>query len=358
MLINKMASATNFKEGMPSAEYLSNIISSAKSDIMINAESGLDEINAALLEDFFRLTALNQGGDNIVSNMTLENRRQILQEHGIPVGQLIGQNISGFQFEEWLEKIIERVMKDSNLVSYGQKISISGTSSFDLFTGVDDVMKAEFSKAYQEVSQTAQKHAEQADYQYKIKSSVFGKIDTGNYYGDIQIHIEDGYLDKIIPILAQATFTDKGYLTQHDVRIGQTNPFRAFMAIATTDITNSARTKLDKWYQILNCMKGHGHGAPQLFYELRYIYELTGYGGQYIEEALRQQFAGGAKYFIYYGNNTTLKVIPVSRILKNLSLKLQSNKLIKQSSIDYNYALYAVLKMRVTAIEPITFELE
>jgi hypothetical protein len=64
------------------------------------------------------------------------------------------------------------------------------------------------------------------------------------------------------------------------------------------DIDYSLR--LRHWYAMLQCMDEHeSHGAPRLFYELRYIYELTGYGGTYIREAIQEIFAKGARFFLY-----------------------------------------------------------
>lgn len=244
---------------------------------------------------------------------------------------------------------------EKDIVSWSDVISVKGNDSFDLYEGIiDPIAQSAIAEAYKHASQTYQKNANKANYDYQIKTEVYGKIDTGNFYCELKIATEDPYLQQLIPLLASSTFTDKGYLTKHDVRLGQTNPFRVFMAV-TSDTYD---LRLRHWYAMLECMKEHSsHGAPRLFYELRYIYELTGYGGSYVREAIQTIFAKGARFFLYL-SGSTLKVIPVSRILVKLNQKLKNKTLIRQSSINMHYSLYAILKLRITATDPITFELE
>ena len=341
--------------------YLSSILDIARTNIMVNEANGQDEADALILEDFLNLVALGQPTDNIILGYSMQNRKEVIESFGIPLKQLINQDVSGLAFEDWAQSIFEQALekaKEQQMISYGSKVSISGTDSFLLFEDVvDPMMQDLYAQTYRQASQTVKDKTKEVN-RYNIKADVYGKIDTANYYSDFQVHIHDEYLEKLLPLLASASFTDKAYLTKHDVRIGQTNPFRVFVAMSP----DTGQAKLDRWYRTMTCMNENGphgsHNAPLLFYELRYIYELTGYGGYYVREEIRNLFKNGARFFLYYSNQTLIKVIPVSRIIKNLNAKLSSGKLIKQKNIDKEYALYAKLKMRLTATDPMTFELE
>lgn len=340
------------------AKYLQDALNLARGKILINVQTGKDEQDALILEDFFKIVGFDSGIDNPILGIGLAQRKAILQQYGIPIGQLKGKTISGFELEEWLEKVITDsldLFNMANLVKWDSVVKITGKDAFDLFANVQESAKSIVAETYKKASQNFKNKAKQGESSYKLKTTVFGKIDTGSLYFNLTINTNDPYLEKIIPLLAQSTFTDKGYLTKHDVRLGQTNPFRVFMAV--TGQTDDALLKIRHWEAMLECMKNHPHNAPRLFYELRYMYELTGYGGTYVRDEIQNNFANGARFFLYMSGET-IKVIPVSRILQNLNTKLKSNELIKSQSINMDYALYAILKMRITATTPITFELE
>lgn len=340
------------------SEYLQDRLDTIRANILINQQNGIDENDALLLEDFFRIIAFGQGIDNPLAGVSLQERIDTLKKYNIPIDTL-RKDISGFAFEDWVQDIIESSMNlfsENDIVSWSSMVKITGKDQFNLYEKIaDPVIKSAVAKAYKGASQTFKKMTDENNERYRLNTQVFGKIDTGNLYFNLELNTEDPYLQEIIPLLAQSTFTDKGYLTKHDVRIGQTNPFRVFMAVSN-DVDYNLR--LRHWYAMLSCMEEHNsHGAPRLFYELRYIYELTGYGGFYIRKEIQDVFARGARFFLYLSNGV-LKVIPVSRILVKLNQKLNSGKLIKQQQINRDYALYAILKMRLTATDPISFELE
>ena len=105
------------------------------------------------------------------------------------------------------------------------------------------------------------------------------------------------------------------------------------------------------WEKMLSCMDYHNnHHAALLFYQIRYMYELTGYGLQYTENKINEALGSlGAKYFIYYYPNAGVRVISTASIINNLINAVRDDNLWKYNvkDITKEYALYAKLKMRM-----------
>ena len=87
-------------------QYLQEMLNNVRANILINYQNGIDERDALLLEDFFKITAFGQGIDNPIAGIGLQERMNVLQQYGIPIGTMLGNSISSFAFEDWIQNTI------------------------------------------------------------------------------------------------------------------------------------------------------------------------------------------------------------------------------------------------------------
>lgn len=346
--------------------YLINILNEMKANIERGKTIEENRAEAQLLEDFFNeIGKYNQNPDNIIEGSARAEIREAIQAlHMGNVWNFLGANglkeISGTGFEDYLGRLTNRIMQNAKKYdlatwskSYNYVINL-GSQTVDIYKNISDDISNEVTKklideTYKDIRPKLEKDADEAHKKLGINARVQGKIDNAMKYIDFEVTTENPILQKVLPLLAQATFSDKAYLTTGDVALGQTNSFRVFLAVSGE---GSAEEKVYHWYRMLTCMDHHGyHNASSLFYQIRYMYELTGYGLKYTENKINEALGNlGAKYFIYYhGGN--VRVVSTAVIINDLINAVRDNHYFETHSAKYgsqkNYALYAKLKMRM-----------
>ena len=159
--------------------------------------------------------------------------------------------------------------------------------------------------------------------------------------GNIDISSECSEIEKdIIDCLSNATFTDKNYINTYNIKFGQTNPFRVF---------TTAGGDYSKYERMINCFASHSTSihekGPTYFYKLRAIYELTGAGMKYVDEA---KSFGFAKFLIWNTPCTDeIRVIPTARIVKNLIDNIENPK-------DWKAAAYGPIHLLQLDLKKLT----
>lgn len=138
-------------------------------------------------------------------------------------------------------------------------------------------------------------------------AGVDGKIDTLGLNATIKIKPEVSMEARsIIRSLQGAAFTDKNYTKSSTVHLGMTNPYRILINVTKVSNPNVEVKQLNnRFYRMLECAGVYhsgGHPAHEIgakyFYQIRYIYELTGLGGKYRskESGDVKQLLNDAKY--------------------------------------------------------------
>jgi hypothetical protein len=356
----------NNRPNISTETYLMNILNEMKANIERGKTIEENRAEAQLLEDFFNeIGKYNENPDNIIEGSARAEMREAIQAlHMGKVWSFLGVNglkeMSGTGFEDYLGRLTNRIMQNAkkyNLAtwskSYNYIINL-GSQTVDIYKNISDDISNEVTKklideTYKDIRPKLEKDADEAHKKLGINARVQGKIDNAMRYIDFEVTTENPILQKVLPLLAQATFSDKAYLTTGDVVLGQTNSFRVFLAVSGE---GSAEEKVYHWYRMLTCMDHHGyHNASSLFYQIRYMYELTGYGLKYTENKINEALGSlGAKYFIYY-HEGKIKVISTAVIINDLINAVRDDHYFEIHSAKYksqkNYALYAKLKMRM-----------
>ena len=229
----------------------------------------------------------------------------------------------------YLERGLSQVIKSFEALTTNKRytktdqhmVGTAHTQINSLLSLADDAAKQEVRDIYT--------YTRQQLYQYKntpittelsYVPSVQGKIDTTGLTAQINIAFDDTKLShlalEMLDILKDATFTDKNYISLDVLKFGQTNPARIYA------IVNGGAAG---YYQMLNCFRYHSHGvkAQTLFYRIRALYELTGYGASYIN--MKQLNGQIAKYLVWNNPLTdTVQVISTAAIMENLIDKLEA----------------------------------
>ncbi len=191
---------------------------------------------------------------------------------------------------------------------------------------------------------------------------VNGKIDTAIVM-NVTHTIDVGILDDILLLLQDATFSDKGYEETNEIHLGQTNAYRVYMATSQEPASALGYSKrVQRWHRLVRCMEladsgkvpHPSHETGKYFYELRYMYELTGVGQQYIVSQFANQLGtSGAKYLIFHDykkGGGSIKVLATSAIIKDMIDAVENNILDKHTVEEVSnkeYALNAALKLRI-----------
>lgn len=164
--------------------------------------------------------------------------------------------------------------------------------------------------------------------------SRFIKTDTVGLIGEIKITATSTILERVVSALSMATFTDKNIGKRKSIHLGNTNPARVFFTVVQG---NDSYYKLYRYARMLNCFYNHypigKHvRAPEYFYRIRQIYELTG-GQQQIgirngilEEKMASIVTGAtkAKYLVINtaAGNGIIKVIPTSKLVDLMTARM------------------------------------
>ena len=164
--------------------------------------------------------------------------------------------------------------------------------------------------------------------------SRFIKTDTVGLIGEIKITATSTILERVVSALSMATFTDKNIGKRKSIHLGNTNPARVFFTVVQG---NDSYYKLYRYARMLNCFYNHYPNgkhvrAPEYFYRIRQIYELTG-GQQQIGKVngiLEQKMASivsgttKAKYLVINvaTENGKIRVIPTSQLIDLMTARM------------------------------------
>lgn len=361
------------RDNISTEEYLQNTLSYMKNKLIKNNDSFLaqEKANAKKLQDFFNaIGTRNYSPENFIAEKEVQQIQEKLQALGLGAvwnfNNIKGtKNITNTAFEKYLSSLVKNVMKKAeeqnwielkgrsyNLVIGKENVSILKNIEDDLVT---DTLTNLVKETYKEEGERIKGYADETKRIDHANVNVQGKIDVGfNFSFDITVNMPDE-LKEIFNLLSDATFSAKAYATLRDVEIGHTNSFRVFMATTQGNTEN----KIYHWYRMLSCMDHHDyHEAALLFYQIRYIYELTGYGQQYIKEKINQVLGNstGAKYLIYFNPGSGVQVLSTAVIIHNFLEMVEDGTYFEKYASKYaeegknyskEYALGAKLKMRM-----------
>ena len=324
-------------------EYLGKLYNQIKGKILLENIVTKEDEKAQKLESFLRFIKSVQNNNGIVDQnsafskfWSIQEQLSIVEELKSISGTIFSENlfnIKGNNIQERgdaLERGIAQIVKGFSVLhetgdkkaKYNQVISKTGTMHTqvpDLLDYSNEIMKDTFNKFYQKTAQEMNASKNKKNYGNTTMHSVFGKIDNTGLSADLEIRTVTQLEADIVDCLRNATFTAKNYISDMDIHLGQTNPFRVYMTLG------SGNEHYNRWHRMINCFQGHSTGyhneAPNYFYRLRGIYELTGFGMQYTAKAnqlIAQQLSalGYAKYLIWNTpGSSDIRVIPTSRII-------------------------------------------
>lgn len=248
--------------------------------------------------------------------------------------------------------IAEAVATAENYFAGNKTMTISGSSKkagtasvnlIDLAKNLDEDTKNLMNDIYQKTAQEMKKDSEAASSTIK---GVSGKADIigiqQNYTIQKTSHLE---LDEeIYDALLNATFTAKNYMSNTQIELGSTNPFRVFMTMIPL---GGATSKIQRYYRMLACKQKHfpdkHPDAPKYFYRLRAIYELTGGKSNYTNTVLNKLIGGNYTKFLVLNLQGYIRVIPTQSVIKELIDNIDDDQFNKD--IDWQKALYGRIRI-------------
>lgn len=254
--------------------------------------------------------------------------------------------IQGDAFEKQMQKVIA-----ATLVSASSTSGMSDKAIKKAFSGVakqtglgaayvnakggfvdvdaiaEEMIKEVGQEAYQELMEEMQKTK---------FAKVQGKIDFSGAMAQIDIAADAApYLKRIATLLSKASFSAKSYRTMtYDVEnkmrvaiqnlsrlhLGATDQRRIFTDILSTEagLPEDVSLSFAIWLQ-----KTSNTAAREAASRLRFIYELTGYGQKYIDDAIEQTMKEAgithANYFVYNDPSTdNIEVRSTAAIISDL----------------------------------------
>lgn len=347
--------------GISTPDFLMGRLEKIKNDIIVEKNINIYKNNALLIENFLNKIIGNQiNKDNIIDGLTQEYYDKALKELGINIEHWTKKKTDayGVKFESFLQNLLSDIFKhskDKEIANWtGGHVTSLGLKTVNPLKNItdktiDDTTKNLMESAYKEIAKELDKQSKESEIKNHTMNKVQGKIDTISHHINFEISTEDPLLQKVLPLLANASFSDKAYKNSGDVKIGQTNSFRVFLAISGD---MDAQEKINRWNRMLNCMDFHPNDkAAEIFYELRYIYELTGYGLQYSKQAINRILGNdtGADYLIYF-HKGKIKVLSTAAIINDFLSNVKDTakgRTLSNGEITKEYALYARLKMRM-----------
>ena len=239
---------------------------------------------------------------------------------------LVSASSTSGMSDKAIKKAFSGVAKQTGLGAAYVNANVKGG-----FVNVDaiaeEMIKEVGQEAYQELMEEMQKTK---------FAKVQGKIDFSGAMAQIDIAADAvPYLKRIATLLSKASFSAKSYRTmvddvEHKMRVtiqnlsrlhlGATDQRRIFVDILSTEARLSEEVSLSFaiWLQ-----KTSRAGLREVASRLRFIYELTGYGQKYIDNAIEQTMKEAgithANYFVYNDPSTdTIKVRSTAAIISDL----------------------------------------
>lgn len=254
--------------------------------------------------------------------------------------------IQGDIFEKQMQKVIAATLisasSTSGMDNKATKKAMSGISkqiglgTAYVNTGsnlidVDEIAKLMVEEIGQEAYQELMEEMKKARF-----AQVQGKIDFSGAMAKIDISADAApYLQRIATLLSKASFSAKSYRTMtYDVEkkmrvkiqnlsrlhLGATDQRRIFTDILSTEtgLPEDVSLSFAIWLQ-----KTSNTAAREMAGRLRFIYELTGYGQKYINDAIEQTMREAgithANYFVYNDPSTdNIEVRSTAAIISDL----------------------------------------
>ena len=227
------------------------------------------------------------------------------------------QNVMAAVFEEVAQKTQSQAAKKRSIKAMTSSLGLGKAQvGINSILNIDEIASSIVAQAGQEVYESVMTDMQKAKF-----ASVQGKIDVSGTMATVEISATaNPYLKRIAFLLSKASFSAKSYRTmtydrRNDIvkeitklsklHLGTTNQTRIY-----TDIL-AAEAKLPEPVALsfaLYLQKTHKASLGAELSRLRFIYELTGYGQRYIDDAienvLRKEGASHANYFIYNDPST------------------------------------------------------
>ena len=261
-----------------------------------------------------------------------------------------GRSRRGKKLEDDLSRMVSAAQATAEDKSYnyaldlfkGNSIGIGGQHVFSK-NYVDDIAKKVNGFIYGQTKDAMEIAAGKVD--RKIRTdydnsasyihSIQGKVDVAGMHMNLSYSGQLTLEQELISLLNDANFTAKNYASSYDLHLGHTNPYYVFLMVKPAATEND--TTAGRWIRMLNCFNNHTdtHGeAPSIFYRIRAIYELTGYGQTYKNGALNDKLGitnngkfSGANYLVFNPIGTDeIYVAYVGDIVNHLVSQINSLK--------------------------------
>lgn len=351
-VLSKMVKTINQNKNINTEEYLSQIYNSLLKEVK-NKNLNTEEKKALQIQTFLRQIKYIQQ-HNLVSNNSLnlsqsssnfpfsqfwskKSQIQLMKELYNAHNEIFTDNlltltsnesyVLGNYLEFGMRQVLDTLESAATKVNYDdikkKNVHIIGGKHVqvpDLIETTNSIVKNKFNDVYVKTQEELKKYAKEESKIATFMPSVQGKIDINGYTANLVIEGElkfSKYTKDILKALKDATFTAKNYISTDTLKFGQTNPFRIFATVAP-----GGHETVGRFCRMINCFESHPNyhsKAPVLFYRIKAIYELTGFGTKYVDSALNQVISGkGAKYLVWNNPLGNIYVIPTQKIVNEL----------------------------------------
>ena len=320
---------------------------------------GTQEKQAKKLEEFFRSIQNRQQG-NVIQDAQMAELLDSLEKinpdlfssmnflFNIPKN-LDNNDSRGKYFENVVAEAVATAEnyfagnRSMTITSASKKAGTGQVNVIDLSKNIDDDMKNLMGDIYKKAGDQIKK-----DVQNSISTmrGVSGKTDIIGIQQTYTLQQTSHYQidEDLYDALLNATFTAKNYMSNTQIELGSTNPFRVFMTMIPL---GGASSKIQRYYRMLACKQRHypkeHPDAPKYFYRLRAIYELTGGKSNYVDTALNKLIGGNYTKFLVLNLNGTIKVIPTITVVKELIDNIDDDYF--NGDISWEKALYGRIRI-------------
>lgn len=278
------------------------------------------------LQDFFqglKYYAKYQNGDQLAASVDQAVIQQVLSNVNAKLtnNRLI-QNLfrrtsskgwkQGEIFEDELAQVVEEVLS----MGSGKQIQPGATKVGKQLINIGKNGKIDIDGYGKELIEAVGKGVYNKMQNIKTTfSAVQGKIDISGLQAQVHITANPkSYLFRIATLLSKANISAKSYASnywsnaikmrimkvQQELHLGHTDPRRIYTDLFTKEAGTPAPVSLSLFMYLKHTKNQQLQSAAN---RLRFIYELTGYGQQYIDSAIRDvlntEGLGHANYFIY-----------------------------------------------------------
>lgn len=328
-----VANAYSAYANMSPAQLIQNVhdnmykkfVSTAKGNSKTGAGS---ESEAKELQNFFqslKYYAKYQSADLLATDVDLSVVQQVLTNMNSRISarrsisnlfrytNVQGQK-QGAVFESELASVVEEVLSMETGTSVKKGITNIGTSRINVDQKTTTLIDIDGWAAgiVESVGQTVYNKMKKMNTKF---SEVSGKIDVSGMKAQVQITAKpNSYLNRIALLLSKANFSAKSYSSNYfdgrikmriskiaqEIHLGETDLRRVYTDIFTQEAGTPPAVSLSLYMYLKNTKNASLRTAAS---RLRFIYELTGYGQKYVNQAIQDildaEGIGHANYFIY-----------------------------------------------------------